>query len=114
MDIKRIAQAHGIFLMILTFFVFFYISLVPSTGRGLYAFLKDNFWAIGGLSQAYLIMFVFGLSLFIGVRQSDSRVWNWVGALPHFIFLILIVINFAPLYVGLKQGIIGSLMVHSF
>ena len=109
---RRVTQIHGITLVILTVPLFFYINLVPSLGVGPYAFMKDDFWAIGGFAQAYMLMFVFGISIFVGSSHSTSRVWNRIGALPHLIFIVLYVMNFAGLYQGLNGLAVGGFILH--
>ena len=112
MNNRRITQAHGAFLIIFTIPFFFYINSVPFTGAGMYGFMKDNFWAVGGFSQAYMIMAFFGLSLIVGSRQSSSTVWNWIGAAPHLVFLILYALSFSQLYEGIGSAAYGGVVIH--
>jgi hypothetical protein len=110
---KRVSQVHGTFLIVLTAALFTYMLTLPYTGIGPYAFLKDNFWAVGGFTQAYMLMCFIGISLVVGSRQNSSGVWNWIGALPHWIFLVLYIFNLQELYDGLQNVLIGTFILHS-
>jgi hypothetical protein len=110
---KRVAQTHGIFLIVLTTILFTYMLTLPYTGVGPYTFMKDDFWAVGGFTQAYMLMGFIGVSLIVGSRQNSSGIWNWIGALPHWIFLVLYLLNLQELYDGLQNVLIGTFILHS-
>jgi hypothetical protein len=57
------------------------------TGDGLMGFLRTNRLGHVGLVQAYLLIAVLGIALWIGSRQSDPRPWNRIGALAHLAIL---------------------------
>ena len=54
-------------------------------GVGLYPFLKTNHMACIGLIQAYLLMSLIGVTLWIGFRTSTtfSRAWHFLAMSAH-------------------------------
>jgi hypothetical protein len=53
------------------------------TGDGLMGFLRTNRLGHVGLVQAYLLIAVVGIALWLGSTQADPRPWNRIGALAH-------------------------------
>ena len=53
------------------------------TGDGMMGFLTAHRMGHVGLVQAYLLMAVVGVVLWMGSRRVDTRPWNRIGALAH-------------------------------
>jgi hypothetical protein len=110
---RRVSQIHGSFIIVLGLALGIYINSVPSTGFGVYGFLRDNAFAVAGLSQAYFLMAIIGLALRIGSRKDNSGVWNWLGALAHMPPLLATVMYIGSMIeVGVAHVLIGSVTMH--
>jgi len=110
---RTVSQIHGGFIIVLGLALGIYINSVPYTGFGIYAFLRDDAFAIAGLSQAYLLMALIGLMLRIGSRKDNSGIWNWVGALAHVPPLLATVMYFGAMAeIGVAHVLIGSVPMH--
>jgi hypothetical protein len=80
-----------------------------ASGQGVYGFLSENLWAYIGLIQAYWMMAVIGLGLWIGSAQANPRPWHLIGALAHMVPIALNIIFFgliASSAIG-NAGILG-------
>lgn len=83
-------------------------------GAGLYPFLLTNHMACVGLIQAYLLMSVIGLSIWIGYRNSAvfSRSWHFLAMIAHLPPLSALVFFGATTPELTVPVIIGSLLIH--
>jgi hypothetical protein len=109
----KVSQVHGLFLIAIGLLLGLYINSVPYTGFGPYGFMREDLFAIAGLSQAYLLMAIIGLTLRLGSRHSNTGVWNWIGALAHIPPLLASVMYFSSIAnVGLGGFVIGSMAMH--
>lgn len=83
-------------------------------GSGLYPFLLTNHMACIGLIQAYLLMSVIGLSIWIGYRTSAvfSRGWHVLAMVAHLPPLSALVFFGATTPELTVPVIIGSLLIH--
>ena len=52
-------------------------------GIGKFSFLQDNELALIGLFQAYLLMAIIGLVLWLGATSAGIRKFHIIGALAH-------------------------------
>ncbi|MCH8329995.1 MAG: hypothetical protein IH946_01220 [Bacteroidetes bacterium] len=85
MDSKRklILRIHG------SFIIFLGIALTANSmvgtflGVGKFAFLSEMPFALVGLMQAYLLIAVIGIALWMGSYHPDPRKWHLIGALAH-------------------------------
>lgn len=110
---RTVSLVHGTFIMVLGLALGIYINSVPYTGFGMYGILRDNIFAVAGLSQAYFLMAIIGLALRIGSRKDNSGAWNWVGALAHVPPLLATVMYFGSMaQAGLAYLLIGSVPMH--
>lgn len=83
-------------------------------GAGLYPFLLTNHMACIGLIQAYLLMSVIGLSIWIGYRTSErfARAWHVLAIIAHLPPLSALVFFGATTPELTVPVIIGSLLIH--
>jgi hypothetical protein len=81
---RRILRIHGTFLFFLTIAATINTMVGWSSGKGLYALWHEQQFAAVGLFQAYLLMFVIGVVLWLGSTQQ-SNLWKWdlIGVLAH-------------------------------
>jgi hypothetical protein len=81
---RRVLRVHGTFLLILTPFVTAVTLIGWRLGKGPFAMWQQQPFAAVGLFQAYLLMFVIGIVLWLG-SSLDSNLWKWdlVGFLAH-------------------------------
>lgn len=81
---RRILRIHGTFLFFLTIAATINTMLGWSLGNGLYALWHEQQFAAAGLFQAYLLMFVIGIVLWLGSQQQiDLWKWDLIGLLAH-------------------------------
>jgi len=83
-------------------------------GVGVYSFLRDNPIGYGGLYQAYLLMFIIAITLWLGASQAHTLRWHVIGLLAHLpplTGLILLWSDFSA--VGGATVGIGSLTFHT-
>ena len=81
---RRILRIHGTFLFFLTIAVTINTMVGWMYGTGLYALWHEQQFAAVGLFQAYLLMFVVGIVLWVGsTQQSDLWKWDLIGLLAH-------------------------------
>lgn len=81
---RRILRIHASFLFVLTIAATINTMIGWSLGKGLYALWHEQQFAAVGLFQAYLLMFVVGIVLWLGSnQQSDLWKWDLIGLLAH-------------------------------
>src|SRR5215510_12329050 len=81
---RRVLRIHGTFLFFLTIAVTINTMVGWMYGTGLYALWHEQQFAAVGLFQAYLLMFVVGIVLWVGsTQQSDLWKWDLIGLLAH-------------------------------
>jgi hypothetical protein len=81
---RRILRIHGTFLFFLTIAATINTMVGWSLGKGVYALWHEQQFAAAGLFQAYLLMFVVGIVLWLGSnQQSDLWKWDLIGLLAH-------------------------------
>lgn len=81
---RRILRIHGTFLFFLTIAVTINTMVGWAFGKGLYALWHEQQFAAVGLFQAYLLMFVVGIVLWVGsTQQKDLWKWDLIGLLAH-------------------------------
>lgn len=81
---RRILRIHGTFLFVLTVAATINTMVGWSLGKGLYALWHEQQFAAAGLFQAYLLMFVIGIVLWLGSNQPrDLWKWDLIGLLAH-------------------------------
>jgi hypothetical protein len=81
---RRILRIHGTFLFFLTVAATINTMVGWSSGKGLYALWHEQQFAAVGLFQAYLLMFVIGIVLWLGsIQQNDLWKWDLIGLLAH-------------------------------
>ena len=52
-------------------------------GIGVYGFLRDNPLAYVGLHQAYLLMLVVAITMWLGAAEANTRRWHVIAILAH-------------------------------
>ena len=81
---RRILRVHGTFLFFLTVAATINTMVGWALGKGIYALWHEQQFAAAGLFQAYLLMFVIGIVLWVGsAQQSDLWKWDLIGLLAH-------------------------------
>ena len=112
---RRILRIHASFLFVLTIAATINTMIGWSLGKGLYALWHEQQFAAVGLFQAYLLMFVVGIVLWLGSnQQSDLWKWDLIGLLAH---LPLLAVNFifADLFAsyGFQSTSLISITIHA-
>jgi hypothetical protein len=80
---RWVLRIHGIVLTVTALTLAVATTVGKSTGEGQFAFLHDQPLVWVGLIQAYLLMTIIAVLLFLGADQPYTRKWNLVGALAH-------------------------------
>ncbi len=80
---KRILRIHGSILILVGIALTINSTAGTYLGIGKLSFLQDNEFALVGLFQAYLLMAIIGIALWIGTESSGIRKFHVVGALAH-------------------------------
>jgi hypothetical protein len=111
---KVVLRVHGTILFVVTTVSTVVITIGYNTGTGMYGMLPDQPLGFGGLYQAYTLMFVIGVALWIGSTQPRPRLFNVVGMLAH-IPLIVGNLFFAGVFAQVAEGRVGliSLPIHA-
>ncbi len=81
---KKILRIHGSILIVIGIALTVNATIGTYLGVGKFSFLKDNEFALVGLFQAYLLMAIIGVSLWIGTTSAGIRKFHIIGALAHF------------------------------
>ncbi|MEM7802505.1 MAG: hypothetical protein AAF633_25150 [Chloroflexota bacterium] len=107
---RTILKTHAVFLWILTVVLTLTGFIGLNTGTGPYNWLNANPMVLVGLMQAYLLMFVVGVALWIGAE--GERLWRWsvVAIIAHCIPLLTI----ASLWDVLAAGGFLGLTAYSY
>ena len=87
---KLILKIHAIFLMILTVLLTIGGFVGMNTGIGPFSWLRDIPMGFVGLMQAYLLMFLVGVCLWIGTEGKEVWRWSVVAIVAHCIPLLAI------------------------
>ena len=81
---RRILRIHGTFLFVLTIAATVNTLIGWLLGKGPYALWHEQQFAAAGLFQAYLLMFVIGIVLWLGSKQEQGLWrWNLIAILAH-------------------------------
>jgi hypothetical protein len=112
---RRILRIHGTFLFFLTIAATVNTMVGWLYGTGLYALWHEQQFAAAGLFQAYLLMFVVGIVLWVGsTQQNDLWKWDLIGLFAH---LPPLAVNFifADLFAsyGFQSTSLVSITLHS-
>ena len=111
---RRVLRVHGTFLFFLTIAATVNTMIGWLYGTGLYALWHEQQFAAVGLFQAYLLMFVVGIVLWMGSNQQTG-LWKWdlIGLLAH---LPPLAVNFifAGLFAsyGFQGTSLASILIH--
>lgn len=81
---KKVLRIHGSILIVIGIALAANATIGTYLGVGNFSFLKDNEFALVGLFQAYLLMAIIGVSLWIGSTSTGIRKFHIIGALAHF------------------------------
>jgi len=80
---KKILRIHGSILILIGVALTVKSTIGTYIGVGLFSFLQDNEFALVGLFQAYLLMAIIGISLWLGSASKGIRKFHIIGALAH-------------------------------
>ncbi len=80
---KKILRIHGSILILIGIALTVNSTLGTYLGIGKFSFLQDNEFALVGLFQAYLLMSIIGVALWIGSTSTRVRKFHVIGALAH-------------------------------
>lgn len=111
---RTITRVHAVVLMLVSLSAIAVSSAGHFGGVGVYSFLRDNPICYGGLYQAYLLMFIIAITLWLGASRANTLRWHVIGLLAHlppFTGLILLWSDFSA--VGGAAVGIGSLTFHT-
>jgi len=81
---KKILRIHGSILILIGIALTVNSTIGTYLGIGKFSFLQDNEFALVGLFQAYLLMAIIGVALWIGTTTTGIRRFHIIGALAHF------------------------------
>ena len=81
---KKILRIHGSMLILIGIALTVNSTVGTYLGVGKFSFLQDNEFALVGLFQAYLLMAIIGVALWIGTTSAGIRKLHIIGALAHF------------------------------
>ena len=113
---RRILRIHGSFLLVLTIANTINTMVGWKFESGPFALWHEQQFAAVGLFQAYLLMFVVGIALWLGSNlQGDLWKWDLIGLLAH---LPPLAVNFifADLFAsyGFQRTSLVSISLHVF
>jgi len=80
---RIVLRFHGSFLIVLTTLLIIVSSIGTSRGIGIFSWLQETPLVHVGLFQAYSLMMVLGIVLWIGSFQNITWVWHLIGLLAH-------------------------------
>ncbi len=80
---KKLLRVHGSILIFIGVALTINSTIGTYLGIGIFSFLQKNEFALIGLFQAYLLMAVIGIVLWMGSTQENMRKWHLIGALAH-------------------------------
>lgn len=81
---RRVLRIHGTFLFVLTIAATANTLIGWLLGKGPYALWHEQQFAAAGLFQAYLLMFVIGIVLWLGSKEEQGFwKWNLIAILAH-------------------------------
>jgi hypothetical protein len=92
---RRVLRVHASAIFVMTGMLMAVSTLGATSGWGIYGFLRENPWGYIGLVQAYWLMAVIGLGLWIGSLQEHPRRWHLLGALCHAVPIAMNLIFYA-------------------
>jgi hypothetical protein len=110
---RTITRVHAVVLMLVSLSAMAVSVAGHFGGVGVYGFLRDNPIGYGGLYQAYLLMGIIAITLWLGASQANTLRWHIVGLLAHLpplTGLLLLWSDFSAV-AGTPVGI-GSLAFH--
>ena len=81
---KKILRIYGSILILICIALTVNSTIGTYLGVGKFSFLQNNEFALVGLFQAYLLMSIIGIALWIGSTSSEVRKFHIIGALAHF------------------------------
>jgi len=81
---KKILRIHGSILILIGIALTVNSTIGTYLGIGKFSFLQDNEFALVGLFQAYLLMAIIGVALWIGTTTTGIRKFHIIGVLAHF------------------------------
>ena len=80
---KKILRIHGSILIVIGIALTVNSTIGTYIGVGKFSFLQENEFVLVGLFQAYLLMAIIGVALWIGTTTSGIRKFHLIGALAH-------------------------------
>lgn len=80
---RLVLRGHGTFLLLLTALMLVMSTVGTFRGAGPFAFLHPNRLAHVGLFQAYALMMVVGIVLWMGSYDARPLKWDVIGLLAH-------------------------------
>jgi len=110
---KRILRIHGTFLIVAGVTLAINSTIGTFAGFGPLKFLQDEPFGLVGLFQAYLLIAIIGMVLWMGSAGENIRKWHLVGALAHIPPLTMVIV-FWDLFatVDMTPIAVGSLVFH--
>jgi hypothetical protein len=108
---RIVLRFHGSFLILLTSLLIVLSSLGTFRGLGVFQWLHANPMADVGLFQAYSLMMVVGIVLWLGSFQDNLWIWDMVGLLAHISPLLA---NFMFADVLTTIGLPSTIPLHGF
>ena len=110
---KIILRVHGTILLLVGVALTVNSLLGRYRGIGNLKFLQENELGLVGLFQAYLLMAIIGIALWLGSVGADRRKWHAVGALAHLPPLAAnIMFRNLLVEIGLGSVSVGSMIFH--
>ena len=85
-----ILKIHAVFLMILPILLTINGFVGMTTKMGVFGWLHDNPMVLVGLMQAYLLMMLIGVSMWLGAKEPRAWRWSVIAIVAHRIPLLTI------------------------
>ena len=100
---RHVLQIHSSFLLVLTLVNTVLAMVGWAMEKGPFALWQEIPFAAVGLFQAYLIMFIIGVVLWVGSHQEiNLRKWDVIGLLAHIPPLVIgIYLHLTRLFIGI-------------
>ncbi|HZG56013.1 hypothetical protein [Paenibacillus sp.] len=108
---RFVLRSHGTFLLALTALMLVLSTIGLYRGTGPFAFLHADPMVDVGLFQAYSLMMVVGIALWIGSLQPNPWAWDVVGLLAHVSPLVANFMFAEPLA---EIGLPSTVPLHTF
>jgi hypothetical protein len=112
---KIVLRTHGSLVILVGIALAIVVNIGRVKGIGPMSFLQNNPLVTVGLFQAYLLIGVLGIVLWIGSYQDAIKKWHIIGALAHVPPLMANIIYWDLFKdIGMTSNSIAGMVMHCF